>query len=713
MRKIGLSRPGRLGHGPKKVSPPCVPGDPSRRVSGVYSDSGLPPDSFNSSFDSFTSEVLGAASSEHGGAYPSYPSEGSLYGATRGGPSPPCRPDSLYVPRPALNERPEVNEQLFKEPYVPYRSSSTVSTPSQEQSPTKGSRNSMSSIDSGWASNPVPGFSSFCSRASNSSLNSDKTSFSNEEVETRPVVHHQHPHPSQRRMSTISNGGSSGPPPPKRQSSTSSFTGSSQHTPRNSMRPASSQESVGSGHQQVQGRAPPAAPSSNSRYSSNSSLGSSRNGEDVICTLNLRQMIEQGVHPEEVVHCWLTDLRFQEYFSLFAAAGYDMPTISRMTPEDLTAIGVKKPHHRKKLTSEIAKLDVPDGLPVHLPQTIEELMSGLRLGGYLGALRSQGYQSVQDALSISIEDLEDIGFYQLGHQKRLLLGLRRVKDLKSGKKASRTETVPYQPEEVTMATVAPLASLPPAQASQQLQSSRQSFSSFHQAPGHQDSHSQLRFPPHPDHPQHRSPNTSFSFGPGCPPQPSPPPPEMPSPMAPLNHSIPGIHHHLPPPLSPLPHPEPLYQQFYQLEPTSPVWGLPTSPTVMQTTVQVHPRPEANQSVFSTNESSSGCGTLPRPTATVHPLPTPMEHDASHNDVHMPFANERSGTIKLKTSPTEAYARLAAAEEKTKEGGNSSLLATPSRAGNRTAGDVMEDISTMLADLTDELDSMLCSDSVPQ
>merc|ERR1719414_1130181 len=279
-------------------------------------------------------------------------------------------------------------------------------------------------------------------------------------------------------------------------------------------------------------------------------------------------------------------------------------------------------------------------------------------------------------------------------------------------------------EWVTMATVGPLVpSLPPTQ----LQSSRQSFSSFHQAPGHQDSHSQLRFPPHPDHPEHRSPNTSFSFGPGCPPQPSPPPPEMPSPMAPLNHSIPGIHHQLPPPLSPLPHPEPLYQQFYQLESTSPpVWGglVPTSPTVMQTTVQVHQtRPE---SVFSTNEASSigSNGTLPRPTATVHPLPTPMDHSDVHTDVQkhsdvqhttdvqMPFANERSGTIKLKTSPTEAYARLAAAE-KTKEGGNSSLLATPTRAGNRTAGDVMEDISTMLADLTDELDSMLCSDSVPQ
>ena len=246
MRKIGLNRPGRLGLGPKKVSPPCVPGDPSRRVSGVYSDSGLPTDSFNSSFDSFTSEVLDATGSEHGGAYASFPSEGSIYAAARPGPS---RPDSLYVPRPALSsqkEQPEevTTEQLFKEPYVPYRSSaSTVSTPSQDASPTKGSRNSMSSIDSGWASNPVPGFSSFCSRASNSSLNSDKTSFSNEEVDTRgPHVvhqHHQQQHPSQqRRMSTISNGG---PPPPKRQSSTSSFTGSSQHTPRNSLRPASSQ----------------------------------------------------------------------------------------------------------------------------------------------------------------------------------------------------------------------------------------------------------------------------------------------------------------------------------------------------------------------------------------------------------------------------------------------------------------------------------------
>ena len=36
---------------------------------------------------------------------------------------------------------------------------------------------------------------------------------------------------------------------------------------------------------------------------------------------------------EEVLRAWLADLHFEEYFHLFVAAGYDMPTISRMTPE--------------------------------------------------------------------------------------------------------------------------------------------------------------------------------------------------------------------------------------------------------------------------------------------------------------------------------------------------------------------------------------------
>ena len=134
----------------------------------------------------------------------------------------------------------------------------------------------------------------------------------------------------------------------------------------------------------------------------------------------------------------------------------------------MTAIGIKKPHHRKKLKSEIDKLQLHDWLPQQVPPSVEMMMHSLNLDQYIQPLLSQGYNSVKDVLAISIEDLEDVGFFMLGHQKRLLLGIKRIKELRSGKKPSVAE---YQPEEVTM------SSLPPT-----LQS-KQSFSSFHAQPG--------------------------------------------------------------------------------------------------------------------------------------------------------------------------------------------------------------------------------------
>ena len=96
------------------------------------------------------------------------------------------------------------------------------------------------------------------------------------------------------------------------------------------------------------------------------------------------------------------------------------------------------------------------------------MMHLLNLSQYCPTLAAQGYNNVKDVLSISIEDLEDIGFFMLGHQKRLLLGIKRLKELRSGKKLSLPE---YHPEEVTM------SSLPPTL------NSKQSFSSFHALPG--------------------------------------------------------------------------------------------------------------------------------------------------------------------------------------------------------------------------------------
>lgn len=50
-----------------------------------------------------------------------------------------------------------------------------------------------------------------------------------------------------------------------------------------------------------------------------------------------------------------------------------MPTISRMTPEDLTAIGIKKPHHREKIKQHIDALQLPDNLPNNVPVSMSSL----------------------------------------------------------------------------------------------------------------------------------------------------------------------------------------------------------------------------------------------------------------------------------------------------------------------------------------------------
>lgn len=73
------------------------------------------------------------------------------------------------------------------------------------------------------------------------------------------------------------------------------------------------------------------------------------------------------LQDSEVLRAWLTDLRFEEYYEKFISAGYDMPTIFKMTPEDLNAIGITKPAHRKKLKAEITRLNIPDRLPDFIP----------------------------------------------------------------------------------------------------------------------------------------------------------------------------------------------------------------------------------------------------------------------------------------------------------------------------------------------------------
>ncbi|RWS31914.1 Caskin-2-like protein [Leptotrombidium deliense] len=141
----------------------------------------------------------------------------------------------------------------------------------------------------------------------------------------------------------------------------------------------------------------------------------------------------------EVLHSWLTSFHYEEYMPLFLKAGYDMPTISRMTPEDLTAIGITKPSHRRKVKAEIQKLNISDGIPTYKPETLEEWLKLLRLHEYYVILCQQGYDTIDRVVELTWEDLEEIGIKKLGHQKRLMLAIKRIQDLDKGVKRSSAQ----------------------------------------------------------------------------------------------------------------------------------------------------------------------------------------------------------------------------------------------------------------------------------
>ncbi|XP_068611032.1 caskin-2-like [Brachionichthys hirsutus] len=140
------------------------------------------------------------------------------------------------------------------------------------------------------------------------------------------------------------------------------------------------------------------------------------------------QQLLEGT-DSEAIHRWLCEFQLGQYTADFLHAGYDVPTISRMTPEDLTAIGVTKPGHRKKISMEIVRLNVPEWLPGYVPSDLAEWLSVIGLPQYQKRLCDNGYDSITIVKDITWEDLQEIGVTKLGHQKKLMLAVKRLSDL--------------------------------------------------------------------------------------------------------------------------------------------------------------------------------------------------------------------------------------------------------------------------------------------
>lgn len=144
-------------------------------------------------------------------------------------------------------------------------------------------------------------------------------------------------------------------------------------------------------------------------------------------SISVKGMLLHGVSNEEVMRAWLTSIKCEEYAKNFIENGYDMLLLSRMTPQDLAAIGCKSPALRKKLLLEIKNLNLEDDIPDKRPHSLEKWLELLKLGGYLARLCSEGYNTIDKVCDLTWEDLEEIGIDKLGHQKRLLLGIEKIK----------------------------------------------------------------------------------------------------------------------------------------------------------------------------------------------------------------------------------------------------------------------------------------------
>ncbi|XP_039198870.1 caskin-2 isoform X3 [Crotalus tigris] len=201
--------------------------------------------------------------------------------------------------------------------------------------------------------------------------------------------------------------------------------------------------------------------SSNSHNGQTSSLGTQVHQN----FSNDRIFSHQYLRPEQLlegkdaaaIYNWLCEFQLECYTANFLNAGYDVPTISRMTPEDLTAIGVTKPGHRKKISTEIGQLSISEWLPNYIPDDLMEWLSAIGLPQYHKKLVSNGYDSINIVTDLTWEDLQEIGINKLGHQKKIMLAVKRLTDLCKSQSQAEVNTlrrkIPGTLEIVTIETV--------------------------------------------------------------------------------------------------------------------------------------------------------------------------------------------------------------------------------------------------------------------
>uniref|UniRef100_A0A914HFN3 SAM domain-containing protein n=1 Tax=Globodera rostochiensis TaxID=31243 RepID=A0A914HFN3_GLORO len=149
--------------------------------------------------------------------------------------------------------------------------------------------------------------------------------------------------------------------------------------------------------------------------------------------VNITEMIARGIPEAEIFAEWLQRLCLSEYLALFLGQGYDLPTLARASPEDLTTLGITRPEDRKRLFQDIqAWRNLKDNWPTNLAldANARDWLSAIGLKQYINLFEQQGYLNVGNFEQLEPEDLEDIGVKKLGHIKRICLALKKLRSFR-------------------------------------------------------------------------------------------------------------------------------------------------------------------------------------------------------------------------------------------------------------------------------------------
>ena len=180
-----------------------------------------------------------------------------------------------------------------------------------------------------------------------------------------------------------------------------------------------------------------------SQRSSTSSLESASSVP--LMPMNVKGMLLHGLPSEEVLRNWLSSIKCDEHVENFIYHGYDMHLVTRMTPQDLAAIGCKSPSLRKKLLLEIKKLNLDYDIPEFDKMTIslDKWLESLKLSEYYQTLIAEGYDTVDKACQVTWEDLEEIGITKLGHQKKLIMAIDKIRKSSKTIKENQNDNAIY------------------------------------------------------------------------------------------------------------------------------------------------------------------------------------------------------------------------------------------------------------------------------